>query len=582
MVSAKILFWKLGSVMSRTFLKAELLIITALMAFCSIIYELLLANTLALVTGNYIWWQSMTIGIYIGGLGLGAYLSDKLKDTFTSIVKVEIALSLLGIISVIYIYLIHGSYKYLDNLFYFTSEFHSTVYLQNLFVLRTTFFVFAQILTLAIGLLSGFEIPLMMRVAKESLGEDSDYQIFGINYIGTLCGTIFFAYLFLPKLDVIKTSVAVGLINLGLCFYTAQRYLKKDKSKYFITSAVVLSLACLIGLNEQQITQRYLKLYYYMPRLLAKNNKDLNDLVRRIDELPPIERSKSLYQYLDIFTYPNRLDGETTDSTILTLDTNFQFNTATEFYYHQAFAHVSIVMNQKVPKQVLLLGGGDGLLLRELLKYDQIENIDFIELDAKMIDLAKGRFAELNQHSLDNPKVKTQINDGFYYLRNSKKKYDAIFIDFPYPNSYDLARLYSIEFYTYVRNSLNDEGFVVLDAPFYNKEDYSDEKNHGKQILTQIFNDRHIMNNSVIASTFHYAGFQTIFPYRVADESFLFLKKEPGGIDFNFMDRADLSKLQAETVREMHLIKNQNFPYEIALRYVNSIFKPTVVRKKEF
>lgn len=569
---------------SKRFLKAELLVITAMMAFCSIVYELLLSNTLAIVTGNYIWWQSMTIGLYIAGLGLGAYLSDHLKDTFKSIVSVEIGLSFLGAISVVYIYIFHGGYKYVDNLFFFASEFHSAVYLQNLFALRTVFFIVAQLLTIAIGLLSGFEIPLMMRMAKETLGEsdDSDYQIFGLNYIGTLVGTICFAYFLLPKLDVIKTSVVVAMLNLALCFYFVIKYLDKNRIKYFVGIGGIVVLALIIGLNEYKITQRYLKFFYYMPRILAKNNKDLDDLVRRIDALPSIERTKSLYQYVDIFDYPNRFDGETFDSTILTLDTNFQFNTATEFYYHQAFAHVSIVMNQVTPKKILLLGGGDGLLLRELLKYKEIESIDFIELDAKMLELAKGRFAELNNHSLSDPRVRTQINDGFYYLRNTNTKYDAIFIDFPYPNSYDLARLYSVEFYTYVFRALNDQGFVVLDAPFYNKEDYNEEKQLRKTNLTQIFNEYHLMNNNVIASTFYYAGFKTIFPYRVAEESFLFLKKEPGGVDFNFVDRADLSKLQEETIKEIREIKNQNFPYEISARYINSIFKPTVVRQKEF
>jgi hypothetical protein len=169
-----------------------------------------------------------------------------------------------------------------------------------------------------------------------------------------------------------------------------------------------------------------------------------------------------------------------------------------------------------------------------------------------------------------------------YYVRNTTDKYDAIFIDFPYPNSYDLARLYSLEFYTYVRRALSPDGFVVLDAPFYNKEDYTKDKYQGRALLTQVFNEKHIINNSVIASTFYYAGFKTIFPYRVSDESFLFLKSEPGSIDYEFMDTADLSKLEPKTIREMKEIKNQQFPYTIALKYVNSIFKPTVVRKNEF
>lgn len=573
-----------AAVKNKSWIKFEILAVTVILAFCSIVYELLLANTLALVTGNYIWWQSLTIGVYIGGLGLGAYWSDKLRDTYQSIINIEIVLSFLGAFSVLYVYILHGSYKYMDNLFFYTGEFHSSLYLQNLFILKFVFFAMAQAMTFAIGLLSGFEIPLMVRIAEDKLGtaDESEYQIFGINYIGTLVGTTFFAYLLLPKLDVIKTAVVVAMLNLLVCLYFITRYLVKNREKYLIASAAVLFFGLLIGFNEKKITQTYLKLFYYMPRILGENKQELENLYNKIGNLPDIERSKSLYQYLDIFNYPILQNGVMKDATILTLDTNFQFNTATEFFYHQAFAHASIAMNKKVPKKVLLLGGGDGLLLRELLKYDGIESIDFIELDEKMLDLARGRFAKYNNNSLDNPKVKTQVNDGFYYLRNTTNKYDAIFIDFPYPNSYDLARLYSVEFYTYVRKALNPDGFAILDAPFFDKENEIKDHVRGRIMLTTVFNERHILNNSVIASTFYYAGFKTLFPYRIADESFLFLKKDAGGIDYNFMESADLKMISPETLVEMNNIKNQNFPYEISLKYVNSIFRPMVVKRNEF
>lgn len=575
---------KNSEVKNKKLMKAEILVVTIVLAFCSIVYELLLANTLAIVTGNYIWWQSLTIGIYIGGLGLGAFWSDKLKETYRSVINVEIALSFLGTISVVYVYFLHGSYKYMDYLFFYTGDFHSAIYLQNLFILKFVFFITVQTLTFCIGLLSGFEIPLMVRIAEDKLGEgsDSEYQIFGINYIGTLVGTSLFAYLLLPQLDVIKTSVVVAMLNLLVCIYFIVRYLKVHKKAYILSTVAVMLIALLIGVNEKKITQSYLKLFYYMPKVLEQDSKNLDDIYTKIRKLPEVERRKSLYQYLDIFSYPTLENGVYKDSTILTLDTNFQFNTSTEFYYHQAFAHVSIAMNEKVPKKVLLLGGGDGLLLRELLKYDEIESIDFIELDEKMLDLAKGRFAELNQHSVSNPKVKTQINDGFYYLRNTNNKYDAIFIDFPYPNSYDLARLYSLEFYTYVNKALNPNGFVVLDAPFFDKENQLKDNVRGRVMVTTVFNERHILNNSVIASTFYYAGFKTIFPYRVADESFLFLKKDAGAIDFDFMEKSDLSKLSKETLVEMRNIKNQDFPYEISKKHINSIFKPAVVKRNEF
>lgn len=568
---------------SQKFFKLEVLVVTALLAFCSIVYELLLSNTLSIVTNNYIWWQSMTIGVYIGGLGLGAYLSDRLKNVYRSIVLTELGLSFLGMICVVYVYVMHGSYKYLDNLFFYTGDFHSSLYVQNMFVLKIIFFGCVEILTLAIGILSGFEIPLMMRISEKHFGEgeEGEYQIFGINYIGTLIGTTFFAYLLLPTLDVVKTSIVVAFLNLIICFYFISKYLTKSRSKYFVMTGLITFLGFVLYVNEAKITQTYLRVFYYMPRILAENKQNIDNLYQKVLQLPPVERSKSLYQYLDIFQYPLLKDGKMKEATILTLDTNFQFNTATEFFYHEAFAHVSIAINEKTPKKILLLGGGDGLLLRELLKHKEIESIVFIELDQKMIDLANGRFAKQNQNSLKDPRVQVNINDGFYYLRNTNEKFDAVYIDFPYPNSYDLARLFSVEFYTYVRKALNPGGFAILDAPFYDKENEIKDNVRGRITLTTIFNERHIVSNSVMASTFYYAGFKTIFPYRIADESFIFLKQDAGEIDFNFMDKADLSILSKETISEMNNIKNQNFPYEISEKYINSIFKPNVARKND-
>jgi spermidine synthase len=557
--------------------------VTSLLAFCSIIYELLLANTLSIVTNNQVWWQSLTIGVYIGGLGIGAYLSEKLKNEHLNIIWTEIGLSFLGMISVVYIYILHGSYEYIDNLFFHTGNFHSSFYVQNIYVLKIVFFIFTQSMTLAIGILSGFEIPLMIKIANKysASKEEYEYQIFGINYIGTLIGTSIFAYFLMPKLDVIRTSIIVAGINVLVCLYFLFKFSFVKKRNFLGLIGGLLTFGAITFYYEPKITQSYLKLFYYMPRLLEENKQNIESLGAKLQTLPEVERMKSLYQYVDIFEYPFVINGEQKTSTILTLDTNFQFNTSTEFFYHEAFAHISIAMNKRIPKKVLLLGGGDGLLLRELVKYEEIEEITFIELDQKMVDLAKTRFSKLNQNSVLHPKVRAFINDGFYYLRNTNEKFDAIYIDFPYPNSYDLSRLYSVEFYKYVHNALNDDGFIVLDAPFIDKEDQPSDIGRGRITVATIFNERHILNNSVLASTFYYAGFKTIFPYRIAEESFMFLKKEAGAIDYNFMETADLSKISSETKLEMKNIKNQIFPYEISKKYINSIFKPMIVRHND-
>jgi spermidine synthase len=563
--------------------KYEIIMITMLLAFCSIVYELLLSNTLAIVTGSYIWWQSLTIGIFIGGLGLGAFYSEKVTNTFKTLMSIEIGLAFLGAISVVTIYLFHATFKYFDSLLFYTNgDFYSSAYVQGNFLAKILFFFIVESLTLGVGFLSGYEIPLLMKMSEllNKDGDENEHRVLAFNYLGTLVGTIVFAYWLLPKLDVVKTSVFVAFLNLLVCVYFLIKYVKNNYRFFGSLIFSVFILVSLIGMNQELITQRYLKFFYYLPKILGKNNVDLHDFVRRLDDLQPIERTKSLYQYVDIFKFPYTEDNKNLDATILTLDTNFQFSTATEYYYHQSFAHIPIAINKKVPENILVLGGGDGLLIRELIKYSEVKSIHHIELDQKMIELANGRFSALNENSLKDPRVHVEINDGFYYLRNTKDKYDAIYIDFPYPNSYDLAKLYSVEFYKFVARALSPEGFVVFDTPFYIREE--SKGNFGVPSMSHVFNDRHLVNNSIFASTVYYAGFKTMLPYKVADESFLYLKKEPGEIDFGFLNNRKIRFINDQTRREMQEMRNQNFPYNISLKYVNSIFKPTISRKEDF
>lgn len=568
--------------MKNKFKKIELLALTSVLAFCSIVYELLLSNTLAIVTGDFVWWQSLTIGIFIGGLGLGSFLASRIKDAYRGLISIELLLSALGVMSVVYIYFIHGIYKYADNLFFFASDFHAFVYHQNQFVIKSIFFVAAQILTFFIGLLSGFEIPLVMRMDADNEAEDhkkDEFQILGFNYIGTLIGTLLFGYFFLPKLDVIKTGVVVGGINLLVCLYLIYKIKLKNKMTYLISSFAIIVFGFFIYAKEYTINQSYLKMFYYVPRILSDSNQDIGDIVNKVKKYPEIERFKSLYQYLDILKYPEKKGNGVVESTILTLDTNFQFSSASEYMYHEGFVHLSMMFNKTIPRRVLVLGGGDGLLVRELLKYDEIERIDLIELDEMMIDFATTRFDGLNVSSLKNPRVHVSVNDGFYYVRNSKNQYDAIYIDFPYPNSYDLSRLYSVEFYKYVRQRLNPNGYIVLDAPFYGRDVVRRTARGPEVTLRSIDYSYHDLNNNVLASTFYYAGFKTFFPYGVGEETFAFLKVNPSEINPDFLEHSSKEKLSPGVYLDAQKIPMQVYPYHIAKKYVNSIFRPILVKR---
>ena len=558
----------------------ELLIVTGILAACSIIYELLLSNTLAIITNNYVWWQSLTIGIYIGGLGLGSYIGDKKMDNYVSLFKAELALSFLGIASVAFVYLAHGSYRVVDYMNYISSDYYSSLYVQNNFYLKSMFFLVVEGFIFLVGYFSGHEIPLLIKVfSKRNENDGITNLILGISYFGTLLGTLLFVFFLYPKLDVLYTSLLIGSLNLAVCFYFLfKKWVQWTKKVVALLILNLVLLGCLLN-QAEYIQQTYLKTIYLFHRLIDTSTMDIAQFYNEADEQKDVERRKSLYQYIDIF----HLKGEdgNPDEMVVNLDTRFQFSFNTEASYHQSFAHLPIDLTSYMPKNVLVLGGGDGLLIRELLKHSDISSITQIELDQDMLEMSKNekRFKNLNQGSLSNPRVKTIIGDAFIYLRNNKKKYDAVYIDFPYPNSYNLSRLYRIEFYTYVQRALKDEGFMILDAPMFPQQKMDYQKTARRAILTTVFTPRDKRHNSILLSTIYYSGFKKFTTFLVRKETFIVAKNNLRPFNYYFYKKEYFGKYSAIGEDEFIAIQDQEFPHELRREDVNSIFRPRLTRR---
>jgi spermidine synthase len=558
----------------------EIQIITLILSFCSIVYELLLSSTLAVITGKPIWWQSMTIGVYIGGLGLGAFRAEKKLDQYRELFGTELILSFLGMICVALVYYAQAGYLMSDYLTYLGSNFHSSVYVQNVFYLKGIFFLIVQSVTFLIGMYSGQEIPLLIDIYQKGKKKDTSHIILGVNYIGTLVGTLFFAFYFFPKLDVLLTSLVVSILNLAVCLYLLARKYLVFRAYYAVFIFIVVGGITGIALKKHDIEQFYLKVTHLFRRTIHDYKLSYADFLQDLPRMKDIERTKSLYQYIDYFDV--QIKGLTVES-IMTLDTKFQYSTWNEALYHDAFAHIPLGMTEMIPEKVLVLGGGDGLLIRELLKYPEIKTIKQIELDEKIVTMHKTekRFTDLNENSLNNPRVQTTLGDAFFFLRNNDEKFKAIFIDFPYPNNFNLAKLYSIEFYRYVERSLSDDGFVVIDAPVSPKDKFDPILDKGRAVMSFTFTDSDKAYNSVLLSTLHYAGFQKFFPYKVGGETFVLFRKRILPYDYDFLLKGN-DKFRKVTLQQLQKIKDQEFPYRIDRKYINSIFRPRLIDSRRF
>jgi spermidine synthase len=158
------------------------------------------------------------------------------------------------------------------------------------------------------------------------------------------------------------------------------------------------------------------------------------------------------------------------DDVRLYIDGNCQFSTADEYRYHEALVHVPMNEIRKRDK-VLILGGGDGMAAREVLKYPEVKSIDLVDLDGEMIRICSTNpdITAINQNSLTSDKLTVHTMDAYEYLEDCKEKYDLIIVDLPDPNTEVLNKLYSNIFYRMCKAALAEEGVMVVQStsPYY-------------------------------------------------------------------------------------------------------------------
>ncbi len=451
--------------------------ITFILAACSILYELLIAQTVSSLATNIEYWYVLTIGLYLGAMGLGAlYCSNKphTQNPWKALFYVELLLSFVGGLSVFFMHVVKMT-GYLVNL-------HGH-YLSADIIYCLSFII----LTVSIGFLSGIELPLLINIAHiSSQKKKITNRVLAADYFGSLIGALIFPLYLLPRWDIIPIGFSIALINLAIAFFLYQQFVKTSQKKHQILTLGIGTLL-ILGLTFSQAIEQYFlhKRYHFSDYFFqAQRSKNIFTYFGFDSSLAPIERYHTPYQKIDIvkhntqteetaqylskvYSQKYKLDPQTPWDYTLHLDGAYQLGSNSEEIYHEYFAHVPIILNQHKPKNILVIGGGDGCLIRELLKHSFVTNIVHVELDKKMIELSKTHpvLSYLNKGALNHPKVTSIIADGYHFIRTDTENYDAIYLDFPDPKNYNLSKLYSKEFYQIAQRRLKQDGFIALDMP---------------------------------------------------------------------------------------------------------------------
>lgn len=383
-------------------------------ATCGLVYELLAGTLASYVLGDSVTQFSLIIGIYLFAMGVGAWLSGYIdKELARRFIEVELGVAVLGGFSAPLLFL---SFSRLD---YFQLILYSLVFI--------------------IGALVGLEIPLLMRILKDNLDFKALVaRVLAFDYIGALAASLLFPIFLVPRLGLVRTSLVFGILNAGVGLWGT--WLMRDLVRGSVTglrvrAVIVMTLLAIAFIKADALTS------------LAEDELFVNDIVYA--RTSPYQR---------IIVTRGRADFQ------LFLNGNLQFNSADEYRYHEALVHPAMMVSENAPRRVLILGGGDGLALREVLKYESIEQVTLVDLDPQMTDLSR-RFpplAALNNHSYDDRRVRVINRDAMIWLEEETDLYDAAIIDFPDPNSFALGKLYTTRFYRLLQRRLTEGAGVSV------------------------------------------------------------------------------------------------------------------------
>ena len=353
-------------------------------------------------------------------MGIGSQLSRYIKgNVLQTFLLIEFGLSVLICISPLVVYSIAGYTQYI----------HIVVYG----------------LSALIGLCIGFEIPLVTRLNEEF--EDINTNVSSVlswDYVGSLVGGLAFAFWGLPHLGIKNTAFLFGLLNFLAATLLLLSYWKEQKQNKSWILGIGVLVVFILGFG-------FLKSDQIM--LYGEQN-------RYKDKIVFVKESK--YQKIVITTW--------LDSYWLYINGNLQLSTIDEFLYHEPMIH-PIMQISKERKDILIIGGGDGFNVKELLKYDDVESITIVDLDPEMTSIGKGYLPVVlaNDSSLHNARVRVLNEDGFVYVQNTKDFYDVIIVDLPDAKGVDLNKLYTREFYAMAHLHLRPNGHIITQAgsPYY-------------------------------------------------------------------------------------------------------------------
>jgi len=390
-----------------------LLVSVFVVAACGLLYELAAGALASYVLGDSVLQFSTIIGTYLFAMGVGSWLSRYFDRQLPAhFLRIELLVALIG------------------------GALPATLFLANAYAPGAFRFLLYG-MVLMVGTLVGLEIPLVMRILKRNTAlKDLVSQVLTFDYLGALAVSMAFPLLLVPHLGLIRTGLLFGLMNAAVALWAVWLFRAElRRLRAHAVACVMVLLALLAGFAGADHITTLAEDKFYQDRVVYSTASPYQRIV--------VTQGKAGHR--------------------LFLNGNLQFAERDEYRYHEALVHPAMAAHGR-PKRVAVLGGGDGMAVREILKYPSVESVTLVELDPAMTRTFTEHptLARLNGGALKNPKVHIVNTDAFQWLQQGEDTFDVIVVDFPDPTNFSIGKLYTNSFYSLLDKRLSASGYAVV------------------------------------------------------------------------------------------------------------------------
>ncbi|WP_037676831.1 polyamine aminopropyltransferase [Streptomyces griseus] len=397
-------------------------------AACGLVYELELVALASYLMGDSVTQTSIVLSVMVFAMGIGSLAAKRLRRLAAAAFgSIEATLALVG----------GSSGPALYAVFAWTGDWGG-LWLDGPRCLLVSF-------SLAIGLLIGAEVPLLMELIQRIRRQDAGgavADLFAADYVGALVGGLAFPFLLLPFLGQLTSSLLTGTVNVVAGGALVLVLFRRDLTRRARRLLLITNIAVLAALATAAVLvddfERAARHAVYGDDVRVAVHSDVQELV------------------VTGGTHGRPLD--------LYLDGRLRVDGRDERRYHEALVRPTM---DGPHAHVLVLGGGDGLAVREILRRPGVRRVDVVELDPAVVRLARTdpALSVLNDHAYDDPRVHVTTGDAFSHLREvPTASYDVVVADLPDPTMTAGTKLYSQEFYGLARRALAPDGRLTVHA----------------------------------------------------------------------------------------------------------------------